>query len=195
MATLLSLPRQIRDQILREAIFIHHPLPASPSVSQDRIFLRNTVDPYWAHETIIYVEKGLICNTQLAILRTNRQLRTETEDLLRGLEGTPYRLDIMFVKECGMLPTWLSFPGRRRHINTVHAQVRIFNPPEDIRPEWLESAHFQGDSDRSAQTCWNIIFLLTVYLLNGTDDIPVHYNKKDTSDDEKVANETEETNI
>jgi hypothetical protein len=101
----------------------------------------------------------------------------------------------MFVKECGLLPTWLSFPARQRHIDTVHAQVRIFNPPEDINPEWLESAYFRGDSDGSTRTCWNILFLLTIYLLNGIDDIPVHYNDEDTSDDEEAANETEETSI
>src|SRR5690242_13424347 len=108
MRTLLSLPREIRDQILREAIFIQRPLPASPSVSQDRICLRNTFDPYWAHETNIYVEKGLTGSAHMPLLRTNRQLHTETEELLKELEVIPYRLDIMFVKECGIFPTWLS---------------------------------------------------------------------------------------
>ncbi|KAH8708384.1 hypothetical protein GQ44DRAFT_715579 [Phaeosphaeriaceae sp. PMI808] len=195
MATLLSLPREIRDQILRDAIYILRPLPASPSVSQDRIRLRNTFDPYWAHETKIYVERGLAGSAQMPLLWTNHQLRTETEELLKGLGVVSYRLDIMFVKECGILPTWLSFPNWRRHIDTVHAQVRIFNPPEGINSEWLKSAHFHGNGDGSIQTGWNIMFLLTVYLLNGFHDTTELYDGKATSDNEEAAYQSEENNI
>lgn len=195
MVTLLKLPRELREQILREIIFIQSPLPASPSVSSDRTCLRNTVDPYWAVETNIYVERRLTDNTQMALLQTNRQIRTETQELLRRLEETPYHLDVMFVKECGMLPTWCSFPGRRRRIDTVHVQFRIFEPPKDINLEWLESAYFQGDDGGSTRTSWNIIFLLTVFLLNGVDDIPVHINKTDTAGGFEASNEFEETDL
>ncbi|KAH6853999.1 hypothetical protein B0I37DRAFT_20311 [Chaetomium sp. MPI-CAGE-AT-0009] len=177
MAILLILPREIRDRILQDAIFIQHPLPASPSVSQDRIRLRNTRDQFWHPKTNIYIQRGRGDKTQLSLLRTNRQLRTETEELLkRLLETTPCRLDVMFVNGCGLFPTWLSLPGLQRVINTVHVQVRIFDAPKDMNPEWLEAASF-NHSDGSMRTLWNMLFLLTEYLLNGIDDLPTLYDR------------------
>ena len=188
MVTLLSLPREIRDQILQEAIFFQRHPPASPSVSQDRICLRNTFDFYWTGETNIYIERGQISNTQLSLLLTNHQLHAETKELSKRSSEVPYRLDVMVVKECGLFPTWLSYPGRQQHIDTVHVQFRIFDPSEDINPEWLERAQYGGGGDGSTRTGWNAIFFLAVYLLNGFHDTAA-LEKKYAADDEEAAKE------
>lgn len=171
MATLLTIPQELRDQVLREALSLARAAPPAPSADLERICLRNVVDPYWARTTNIYVERGPADGDQAALLKTCRQLRAETQYILKGAEARPYLLDVLLVKNCGLFPTWLSFPRRQKHIGEVYVQMRISDPPERTIEEWLEAARYPGrDSDGSIQTGWNIIFLLTVYVLGGFHD-------------------------
>lgn len=167
MTTLLTLPREIRDLILRDAISLESSPPSAHSVSSGRERLLNDVDPYWTPTTNIYVEPGLDSSAQTALLQTCRQLRAETQYILETPDARPYRLDVLLVKECGLFPTWLSFPRHQKHIDELYVQMRVSDRPENINEEWLEAARYRGDSDGSARTCWNIMFLLSAHLLGG----------------------------
>ncbi|KAF2274928.1 uncharacterized protein EI97DRAFT_93911 [Westerdykella ornata] len=164
--TLLSLPWEIRHQILRDAVSLERHPPSPCSIGSGRVCLRNHVDPYWTPITNIYVETEPVSSAQNALLQTSRQLRTETQDVLKATDARRYRLDVLFVKECGLVPTWLSFPRHQKHIDEVYVQMRISDPP-DKPDEWLEAARYADDFDGSDRTSWNIMFLLTVYLLGG----------------------------
>ncbi|KAJ6442180.1 Protein argonaute 18 [Purpureocillium lavendulum] len=163
MISLLDLPREIRDQILREVILSQRKPPVSLADCGNRVPLPNQYDEVWPDITSIYIEDGPLRFPKDALLGTCRQLRSETEQLLAliGPEKLPYTLDVMLVDQVGIFPTWLTFPAMPTRIELVRVRVRLFGKPDDFDREWEECV-----DDDDELTYWNLIALFTVYILS-----------------------------
>ncbi|TQN70677.1 hypothetical protein CSHISOI_04764 [Colletotrichum shisoi] len=167
---LLSIPREIRDLILDEVVFLpDRPPPLNPSVSQDRKRREYNGQGFFdGHD--IWVEKQIRAppsgSPNNAILLVNRQLHCEAKTLLAS-KGTHCRLDVMYVKECGLWPTWLAVPRSTRHADSVHVQFRIFDPPADVNPDWKNEQQFRGGDGGPPFIVWNFYAMLSGYLRYG----------------------------
>ncbi|CCF32991.1 hypothetical protein CH063_00898 [Colletotrichum higginsianum] len=167
---LLSIPREIRDLILDEVVFLpDRPPPLNPSVSQDRKRREYKGQGFFdGHD--IWVEKQIRAppsgSPNNAILLVNRQLHYEAKTLLAS-KGTHCRLDVMYVKECGLWPTWLAVPRSTRHADSVHVQFRIFDPPADVNPDWKNEQQFRGGDGGPPFIVWNFYAMLSGYLRYG----------------------------
>ncbi|KAF6816731.1 hypothetical protein CPLU01_13786 [Colletotrichum plurivorum] len=154
MATLLSLPRELRDEIFLFALPDDRPAPESPAASLDRVELSHADiggQQFYARRTSIFVEKKQPAIFP-SLLLVNKQIHAEVLPLIQQHDANLV-LDIMYVKEWGWWPTWLSSPYlRRAHFSTLYVQIRIFDPPEDVPRSWGRGRYFfrgdYGSTDR-----------------------------------------------
>ncbi|TDZ36025.1 hypothetical protein C8035_v009045 [Colletotrichum spinosum] len=169
---LLSIPREIRDLILDHVVFLpDREPPLNPSASLQRKRREYKGKSFFdGHD--IWVEKQQkprappAGSPNTAILLVNQQLHDEAKALLDS-KGTHCRLDVMYVKECGLWPTWLAVPRTTRHADSVHVQFRIFDPPADIDPDWKNEDQFRGGSGGPPFIVWNFYAMLSGYLRYG----------------------------
>lgn len=124
MSSLLSLPREIRDQIIEYVLVSSREPPRNPAHETESRLNHTGQDalrpPKISHET--YNTSGL--------LGTNTQLRDETHDRLRGLRVT-YTLDVMVVDH-ELWPTWTCCPSRTSGpIDKVRINLRFFSNTND----------------------------------------------------------------
>ncbi|KAL2673690.1 hypothetical protein Neosp_012133 [[Neocosmospora] mangrovei] len=105
---------------------------------------------------------------------TNRQLRAETQVVAHKLNSVPYTLDVVFVKNVGLMPTWLSFPLWQKHIDTLRVNFRIFDDIGDVDETfpWFDK-EMKCEGDERTSSYFNIMVLLSCYILNLLED-PVH---------------------
>jgi len=74
--------------------------------------------------------------TNSALLLTSRQICAETRyvlDHLRRTKQLHYALDIMFVNEDSVWPTWLGMPALATHIDSLTATIRICGPAGNMK--------------------------------------------------------------
>lgn len=183
MASLLDLPWDVRRVILRRVI--RPPKPRREPVfdkkfMKGRIRLRNCFDETRPEATNIYVEKPqCLYPTIKALLETCRQLREETTLLINkyfktGKVEAPFVLDIMYVKDVGVFPTWISFPYKTKRILRLAINVRIIRPdPRTVPAEWISAARFPMVLDKygvyrrpSPEPFWNFYAVVALYSLN-----------------------------
>ncbi|KAJ3472186.1 hypothetical protein NLG97_g11209 [Lecanicillium saksenae] len=159
---LLSLPVELRLLIILEVLKSRRKEPAlTKKLIDGRVQLRNRFDATRPEMTNIYVQRHK--NRYLhgnGLLATCRRLRQETLLLIdtqikTGRVKMPFVLDVMFVKDVGIIPTWLSFPytpttGR---IRKLAVNVRIVRPGTHVVPaDWIEAARY--NRPRRCGTCW-----------------------------------------
>ncbi|KAF2493043.1 hypothetical protein BU16DRAFT_529270 [Lophium mytilinum] len=128
---LLSLPREIRDTILELVISYSRPPPQDVSTAEPR----PTPSPRWHPEDpsefnsapgrfAVYLEpRGYISNSA-SLLLVNRQISSKTAAALT-LFHPPYELDVIFLEESKLWPTWLSVPALSSQLDQVNATIRI----------------------------------------------------------------------
>ncbi|KAL0938325.1 uncharacterized protein CTRU02_204935 [Colletotrichum truncatum] len=168
---LLSIPREIRDLILDQVIFLpDRDPPQNPSTSQNRK-RREYKGKGFSDGHDIWVERPQnpappAGSPNTAILLVNQQLHDEAKALIAS-KGTHCRLDVMYVKECGLWPTWLAVPRTTRHADSVHVQFRIFDPPADVHPDWKNEEQFRGGDGGPPFIVWNFYAMLSGYLRYG----------------------------
>jgi hypothetical protein len=161
-ATLLWLPTELRLQILEEAIAVRRTAPESPSASQSRLKFHNLYDHLWSEGTRLYVEDADAAKSaQPSLLATSRQIRAETQDIIRRVSGNPYTLDVMCVNGYGLMPSWVSRPCLSKRIGKLDLRIRFFDNPDP---------HLYGNSDHDIDSTWylpqwNTVVLLTSYVL------------------------------
>lgn len=83
-------------------------------------------------------------NPALALLLTNRQLHSETRSLLSSrplCRPLRYTLDVAYLQDCTLWPTWLSVPQRASHVDELNVQFRVFNCPADM---WMMEKPSRG---------------------------------------------------
>jgi hypothetical protein len=170
-AAFLTIPREIRDKILAEVLSSDvRPAPAGPSSSLNRQKrMRWSERPWSFRATPYHIFCGAderLAEATPALFFVNRQLYAETQPCLT-LFGLHQRLDVMFVRECGLWPTWMSLPGVARHVDSVYVQFRIFDPPSDVNPTWKLPAWYRPARVGLPMIVWNFNALLSGYLLHG----------------------------
>ena len=138
MHSLLSLPREIRDQIIENVILYRKEPPYDPAHDvqsrQDPVEQGGLRPPLVSSK--IYNATGL--------LGTNAQLRDETQNRLDQLRPT-YSLDVMVVDN-ELWPTWTCCPCRAsRPVDEIKVSLRFFSKPND--PYMVHVA----------RTCWAIL--------------------------------------
>jgi|SRR5690242_6862644 len=144
MYTLLSLPRELRDQIIEYVLLSHGKPPLDPT---NDLELRQSATGQGSlrpPNTRLYGASGL--------LAANSQLRHETYTRLSQL-NVPYSLDVMVVDH-ELWPTWTCCPSRAPgQIDKVNVSLRFFGKPSDpymvhvARTSW---AILQGRTWKSA---------------------------------------------
>lgn len=124
MSSLLSLPREIRDQIIEHVIFFRKKPPKNPAhetESRQNLTGQDALRPPTISSRI-YNASGL--------LGTNTQLRDETQNRLRQLK-LAYSLDVMVVDN-ELWPTWTCCPARISDpIDRVNISLRFFSKSND----------------------------------------------------------------
>ncbi|KAM0326227.1 hypothetical protein ACHAQA_006824 [Verticillium albo-atrum] len=170
MAGLLSIAPELRDLILEEVLRLpEREAPANPAASMDRKRRKYREDMRCSDGHDIWVkEKNFLALAERTpdILLVNRQLHAEAKAVMARTK-THYRLDIMYVKECGLWPTWLSVPRLAHHASSLYVQFRIFDPPAGVNDEWRNPRQFLGGDDGAAMIAWNFFAMMKDYLLHG----------------------------
>ncbi|KAJ3474546.1 hypothetical protein NLG97_g9794 [Lecanicillium saksenae] len=172
---LLLLPLELRRIIILDVL--HHGHQGAPILSEEvvgnRIRLWNGFDPEYPAGTSIYVPKIRPWTHGEGLLRTSRQLRRDTLDLIEdtlktGKVHIPFELDVMVIKGAGVLPTWTSFPYHPRHIKNLKITFRVFQHLGWIIPtSWADEARFDDRHSLSVPTVteWNFLVVIALYAL------------------------------
>ncbi|KAF1968508.1 hypothetical protein BU23DRAFT_558405 [Bimuria novae-zelandiae CBS 107.79] len=141
MASLLSLPRELRDIIIDEVVTSERRSP--PIASNDKDFgggeRTQFEDTYWKEVgNLIYFEKraSAFQPTFGGLLLTCRQLRTETLERASKAD-VPYVLDLLIVNEEKIWATWLLMPATRPSmIENLKINVRMQCDGYDWTRDW-----------------------------------------------------------
>jgi hypothetical protein len=128
MSRLLSLPRELRDIIISYVLSSqqHPPVDNSEPVTP-RIELVDIKYKSWRGPQSVMFEAKLQNSATHGLLLANRQLQAETKDALRELpgKGGRYALDVMFVEEKELWPTWLHVPVFTTDIDRLDVSIRV----------------------------------------------------------------------
>ncbi|KAM0327580.1 hypothetical protein ACHAQA_005873 [Verticillium albo-atrum] len=102
------------------------------------------------------------------LLQTSRQLRIDTHKCLALPRKRVHHLDVLFVNDGGLWPTWLSQPGPARHVDMLHAQFRVeeLSKDKDVASTWkkIQWGNGRGSGKKAALTFGRLI---TSYLQSG----------------------------
>lgn len=170
MPALLTLPYEIRDAILVTVLFSSRPAPPDVATAALRRIeplprdqSRYAAWPFGLRHTR-FERTDYICNAY-PLLLVNKQLSTETKSAVSRLTltGLSYQLDVMFVHEHELWPTWLCIPSLAEQVDHVDVTFRIFEP--NSNPD-SRSAFLPGDGS-PPQIYWCFYFLLEHFLLRG----------------------------
>lgn len=115
----------------------------------------------------VWVERRPIHNPLLSLMLVNRQVYQEAQDVLRRIGDSPdYVLDVMFLKDEALWPTWLSVPKLGRNLGTVYTQFRIFHVPDHLRTD--DGGDLYGsEGPGPPPIVWIFYHLLSSFLRNG----------------------------
>lgn len=123
MCSLLSLPRELRDQIIEHVIRSHRLPPRDPTHDPEQ----RGGSPAG---TLRIPELSPKTYNAAGLLATNAQLRDETHTRLSQLD-LAYSLDVMVVGN-ELWPTWTCCPSRvSGPINRIDVSLRFFSKPGD----------------------------------------------------------------
>jgi hypothetical protein len=123
MPSLLDIPPELRESIIRHVLYNHHTPPETPSKS-NRVSLQ---DFQYNGYKMYHVKRRTRCfSSCTSLLLTNRQLFTETRSVINRMKSTTYILDISVLNEMNLFPTWISVPYITKRVSTLHVDVRLF---------------------------------------------------------------------
>ena len=163
MPTLLSLPRELRDNILFEVVT----QPAAAPKKPDDPDTRTTRHPDGKRSGWNYGQEVMFhgCwnrTTSIPTLLVNRQLHAETLSAIDRLTSDIYVLDIMMVNDKQLWPTWLSVPRISTTVDKVSAAFRIFGAAKSYR-----ESGFQGGCGSPPGMAWTLFIFLDRFLHYG----------------------------
>jgi hypothetical protein len=128
MATLASIPRELRDQILANVIRSHQ--NARPALDQtfeqlieNRAVLKTPKLESWCN-TVLNIPESVTPNATNLLL-VNHQLRAETIETIKRLNARTIDLDVIILDEILPLPTWLHVPTPSTTLDKLTATFRI----------------------------------------------------------------------
>ncbi|KAL2204380.1 hypothetical protein CC79DRAFT_1336959 [Sarocladium strictum] len=137
---LLRLPFELRHLIIQLALF-----STAPKGPEDCGHRRRLGRDDRDSETQIATEIFTAPAPSRALLATCHQLREDTISTLQSVgKRGEYHLDVMFIKNMGLFPTWIiPPPPSKRHVDTLYTTIRMFARPEGFDPEWLRPPWFR----------------------------------------------------
>lgn len=125
MQTLLSLPLELRSEILTYVLTSCIPAPSSAASNPRRTPLVDISLRAWTCQGVLYLPNNP-SDIATALLLTSRQLYIETKDILsRNASANTYLLDVIFTNERALCPTWLCIPQLTTRVDTVRSNFRI----------------------------------------------------------------------
>lgn len=131
---LLSIPRDIRDQIYHELVVFSSEPPISPDEAglRDEVFLSRSmrgISAFFSRD--LYLPNG--CQN---LLQSCRMIRAKPKKALEQNKATDLRLDLMFEyfkpdstsPKTRVWPTWTRYSGPLNDVKELHVDVRISRP-------------------------------------------------------------------
>lgn len=166
MATLMTIPEELRDKIIEDVILAQRSPPRdAASAYSDRTHIarsRSSGIRAWDYgpANVLFEKAPTIPNAN-GLLLTNRHLHEQTERALKRLfpEGVRNKLDVLFVNERQLLPTWIHLPVFRKHLEGIDVTFRIFGYNDSSG----ENAFTVGDGSPQ-QILWCFYWLMEQFL-------------------------------
>lgn len=170
MPSLLNLPHEIRDAILEIVLLSSRPAPSGvvtaaehrlEPLSDDQ--LRYEAWGYGSSHTR-FARSDYVSNA-CPLLLINHQLFAETKSVISRLASAclSYKLDVIFVDDHELWPTWLCIPSLAKQVNHVDVTLRVFDTKGDVS----ERDAFRGGDGSPPQIYWCFYFLLEHFLTHG----------------------------
>ncbi|KAI4866574.1 hypothetical protein F4820DRAFT_246783 [Hypoxylon rubiginosum] len=165
---LSHLPRELRDLIYTFVCLAVRDQP-DPSTcrKEDRKVCGRQYSLAPTARDRVWFERRPIQSPLLPLLLVSRQVSREAKDVLCGIGDSPNcMLDIMFLKDESLWPTWLSIPKLQRNLGTVYTQVRIFHVPDHLRIDYADDL-YNSEDPGPPPVVWLFHHLLASFLRNG----------------------------
>ena len=128
MANLMTIPRELRDTILSLALRARWQPPNTIAEieQQDRDF--TDADDWWDKAVYSSTNPDDYRSSALPLLLTSKQIKAET---LEAVSRAPiqYELDVKFLKEHYLVPTWVSIPvlsPKVHHLRATFQSVGVY---------------------------------------------------------------------
>ncbi|KAF2704139.1 hypothetical protein K504DRAFT_507161 [Pleomassaria siparia CBS 279.74] len=128
MATLLGLPRELRDEIIRAVLYSP---PVVPRNVERTITRRDFGGPFFNRIHRFDAEQ-MYRPTALGLLLANHQIAEETSQIL-SREAPAFAVDIAIVNECWLWPAWRLIPTKTKtnsYIERLDVHLRLCCTPE-----------------------------------------------------------------
>ena len=137
---LLQIPRELREQILDYVVGHRRAAPDHKHDSDSdldlddeaaRVEMVTTGYMSWGRLRGIMWEPEAIIPNATSLFQTSRQIRAETIGALRRLpkDARAHSLDLLFVGERELWPTWTFVPTSTKKVNTLEVKLRIAGVP------------------------------------------------------------------
>ncbi|KND91042.1 putative transcriptional regulatory protein [Tolypocladium ophioglossoides CBS 100239] len=173
MASFLSLPRELRDAILAHVLKAPHALldpPATPADlrKEDRRTVSSAVSGAWGSSRAWFETQPAILSAPVRLVC--RQFCTEVAEMTnrKSMRLPDYHLDLMYLTDGSLWPTWTCVPMLTDKVGTVHVTVRIFHCPAELQtPGERRDAPFFGGDGGPAHIVWLFYHTLGVFLQCG----------------------------
>lgn len=109
----------------------------------------------------VFYRTGTCRDMVLPLLLVSRQVHAETKTVLdRTVKQSVWNADVMFIKNVGLWTTWLSASRFLRNVDTLHAQFRSFNAPENLDPTFFNGHMWRAGCGGPAVGVWGFYDLL-----------------------------------
>jgi hypothetical protein len=128
MPSLMTIPRELRDQICSHVILSQHLERPALNQTFDELIQHRSIPSKpklasWC-TTVLYHPEDAVANTS-SLLRVNHQLRAETLENVKLIKTCTYELDVIILDEILPLPTWLCVPFYTSNVEQINATFRI----------------------------------------------------------------------
>lgn len=160
---LLSIPRELRDQILLFVVTTARVPPKDASHPEERN------DPEGIIPTkefgVLYEKRCQNRTERIPTLLVNRQLHEETLDVIARIpEKHSYKLDVMLVNEKQLWPTWLALPDLTSRVDKVDVTFRISPAKRHPRNRHHDDHGFRFGDGWPNQIAWCFYGLLMSFV-------------------------------
>lgn len=180
MASLISIPEELRDHIVELVLTNERDQPsATEAQHSDRAAITRTSREgtlSWGDgpKNVLYETTPTIPSSH-GLLLVNKHLHKQTTQALSRLfpHGLDYKLDVLFLNESILHPTWLSVPARRNQINTINVTIRTFG-----RNTNTSRNAFRGGDGSGPGFVWMFYWLLQHFLACGVSTVDVEASRR-----------------
>ena len=128
MPSLLTIPREIRDEIYKWGLLDSLASSKSRALQRDRKRVAyNDADPetHYGEESVRYPEHTSLPPTY-PLLQTSRQLRAELLERIQNMGKLKYKIDLTNRDDKDTLyPTWISVPAFATRVDLVEVELRV----------------------------------------------------------------------